>query len=235
LRDPIARPRWSCVADSASTLDPIVAARISALEALVAEQRVALDAEHAAHLATKAERDRLREAYDALTREVELARRRLIVAKAERVDTAQLELEFATTLAKLDALSRKAEEEVGEKQGGERTRNKHKPRGRRDLRLLDLPEERIAIPDPLLEGKATRIGTAEESVGVRWKRGGFVRVVFERVKYDAMKPAMTTPRSSDAFGDVASVTAPRRSHPCAPPRSSPRSSPPTRVPPAPSS
>jgi len=212
------------VADSASTLDPIVAARIAALEAMVAEQRVVLDekqaaldaervareAEQAAHLATKAERDRLRDAYDALTREVELARRRLIVAKAERVDTAQLELEFATTLARLDALSRKAEEEVGEKSaGGERTRKKHKPSGRRDLRVLDLPEERIAIPDPLLEGKAARLGTAEESVGVRWKRGGFVRVVFERVKYDAMKPAMTAPPSpAEASEDSPSATPP---------------------------
>ena len=190
------------MAESVSTLDPIVAAQIAALEGLVAEQQAALDAERAAreaeqaaHRATKAERDRLRDAYEALTREVELARRRLVVAKAERVDTTQLELEFAAKLADLDALSRKAEDEIGEKPaGGEPARKKQqKPRGRRDLRTLDLPEERIAIPDPLLEGSAARIGTAEESVGVRWKRGGFVRVVFERVKYDATTPAMTEP------------------------------------------
>lgn len=156
-------------------------------------EREAREAEEAAHLATKAERDRLREAYDALSREVELARRRLVVAKAERVDTAQLALEFATTLAKLDELSRKAEEEIGEKPaGGERTRKNQKPTGRRDLRLLDVPEERIEISDPLLEGKAARIGTAEESVGIRWKRGGFVRVVFDRIKYDANKPMTAT-------------------------------------------
>jgi transposase len=208
------------------TLDPTAAARIATLEAMVAEQRAALDAKHAAweaeraareseqaaHVATKAERDRLREAYDALTREVELARRRLVVAKAERVDTAQLELEFAATLAKLDALSRKAEDEIGEKPGGraggERTRKKQSPRGRRDLRLLDLPEEHIAIPDPLLEGKAARIGTAEESVGLRWKRGGFVRVVIERVKYDASKPAMTLPASPTAPPDEVSSATP---------------------------
>ena len=214
------------MSDAATTVDPITAARIAALEAMVAEQRAALDAKHAAweaeraareseqaaHVATKAERDRLREAYDALTREVELARRRLVVAKAERVDTAQLELEFAATLAKLDALSRKAEDEIGEKPGGpaggERTRNKQKPRGRRDLRLLDLPEEHIAIPDPLLEGKAARIGTAEESVGLRWKRGGFVRVVIERVKYDATKPVMTLSTSPTAPSDEVSSATP---------------------------
>ena len=219
LRERFVRSRWSCVADSVSALDPIVAARIAALEAMIAEQRVALaqqhaaleaeraarEAEQAAHVATKTERDRLREAYEALTREVELARRRLVVAKAERVDTTQLELEFATKLAELDALSRKAEDEIGEKPaGGDRTRKKKpKPRGRRDFRLLDLPEERIEIPDPLLDGSAARIGTAEESVGVRWKRGGFVRVVFERVKYDATKPAMTE-TSPTAPSDVVS-------------------------------
>jgi transposase len=202
------------VADSESILDTSVAERIAALEALVAKQRVALDEERAAHVATKAERDRLREAYEALTREVELARRRLIVAKAERIDTAQLELEFAATLAKLDALTRKAEDEIGEKpdddkpEGSEHPRKKHKPRGRRDLRLLDLPEERVAIPDPLLEGKAARIGTAEESVGVRWKRGGFVRVVFERVKYDAVKPAMTVTASPTTASDEISSAIP---------------------------
>lgn len=220
------------MSDALTTLDPIVAARIAKLEALVAEQRAALDAKHAAweaeraarareqadHVATKAERDRLREAYDALTREVELARRRLVVAKAERVDTAQLELEFAATLAKLDALSRQAEDEIGEKSGepagGERTRKKQRPSGRRDLRLLDLPEEHIAIPDPLLEGKAARIGTAEESIGLRWKRGGFVRVVIERVKYDASKPAMTLTASPAAPSDeVSSTTLPSTQEP----------------------
>jgi len=65
-----------------------------------------------------------------------------------------------------------------------------------DLRLLDLPEERIEIPDPLLDGKAARIGT-EESTGLRWKRGGFVRVVFVRFKYSTATPATVEP-STDA-------------------------------------
>jgi transposase len=184
------------VDDTASTLDPILAARVAELEALVAAQRAALEeeraareAEQAAHLATKAERDQLRDAYDALAREVELARRRLVVAKAERVDTTQLELEFAAKLAELDKLSRKADEEIGEKPV--RERKKQQARGRRDLRLLDLPEERVEIPDPLLEGKAARIGS-EDNIELRWKRGGFVRVVFARIKYNATKPAVVS-------------------------------------------
>src|ERR1044071_9367320 len=176
------------MSDATSPIDPAIAARLAALEALVAAQQAALEAERARRTDAEAERDRLREAYEALTREVELARRRLIVAKAERIDTTQLELEFAAKLAALDELAGKVDDdEAGEAPKPERDRAKKK-HGRRDLRLLDLPEERIEIPDPLLDGKAARIGT-EESSGLRWKRGGFVRVVFVRFKYATSTPA----------------------------------------------
>jgi len=180
------------MSDATSPIDPAIAARLAELEALVAVQQLALEAERARRTDAEAERDRLREAYEALTREVELARRRLIVAKAERIDTTQLELEFAAKLAALDALAGKVEDdEAGEAPKPTRDKRKHK-HGRRDLRLLDLPEERIEIPDPLLDGKAARIGT-EESIGLRWKRGGFVRVVFVRFKYDSSTPATAKP------------------------------------------
>jgi len=51
------------------------------------------------------ERDQLRASYDRLWVEVELMRRRLFVAKAERIDATQLELEFKDKLAALDALA----------------------------------------------------------------------------------------------------------------------------------
>lgn len=183
------------MSDATSPIDPTIAARLAELEALVVAQRAALEAERAALEAERArrtkaeaERDRLREAYEALTREVELARRRLVVAKAERVDTTQLELEFAAKLAALDALAGKLDdEESGDAPKPERNQGKKK-HGRRNLRLLDLPEERIEIPDPLLDGKAARIGT-EESIELRWKRGGFVRVVLVRFKYSTSTPA----------------------------------------------
>ncbi len=186
------------MSDATSPIDPAIAARLSALEALVAAQQAALEAERARRTDAEAERDRLREAYEALTREVELARRRLIVAKAERIDTTQLEIEFATKLAALDELAGKAEDDgVGKRPKPERDTGKKK-HGRRDLRLCDLPEERIEIPDPLLDGKAARIGT-EESTGLRWKRGGFVRVVFVRFKYSTSTPAIvkTSAETSD--------------------------------------
>src|SRR5690606_10204828 len=146
LRDRITRSRWSYVDETSSMHDPVVAARLAELEALVEVQHAALEEERAARAnaeaaraKAEAERDRLREADEALTREVELARRRLVVAKAERVDTTQLELEFAAKLADLDKLSRQAEDEIGEKPERERKQTKDKQqRGRRDLRLLEL-------------------------------------------------------------------------------------------------
>ena len=51
------------------------------------------------------ERDRLRASHEQLRLELELLRRRIFIAKAERVDTRQLELEFAAKLAALDKLS----------------------------------------------------------------------------------------------------------------------------------
>jgi hypothetical protein len=196
-----------------STIDPVIAARLAKLEALIAAQRTALDAQRAALDAERArradveaERDRLKEAYDALVREVELARRRLFVAKAERIDTTQLELEFAAKLAALDQLAGKVDEgdgdDAGDAAGGaspEGTKDKAKrKRGRRDLRLFDLPEERVEIPDPLLDGKAARIGT-EEHAELKWKRGGLVRVVFVRFKYDTSTPAaVATPTPAPA-------------------------------------
>ncbi len=182
------------VDDALRTLDPALAARLAGLEALVAAQRealaherAALESERALRTKAEAERDRLREAYEALTREVELARRRLVVAKAERIDTTQLELEFAAKLAELATLSRQAEEEIGEEPVGKRKR-RGQGGGRRDLRLLDAPEERLEITDPLLEGKAARVG-AEESILVRWKRAGFVKLIVARIKYDVTTPA----------------------------------------------
>ncbi len=72
-------------------------ARISSLEAELATERARV-----AKLTE--ERDLLRASHDRLRLELELLRRRIFVAKAERVDTAQLEMEFAAKLAALDRL-----------------------------------------------------------------------------------------------------------------------------------
>src|SRR5690242_4817450 len=51
------------------------------------------------------ERDLLRASHEQLRLELEMLKRRMFVAKAERADTTQLELEFATRLAELDAMA----------------------------------------------------------------------------------------------------------------------------------
>jgi transposase len=141
--------------------------RIAALEAALAQ--------------VTHERDLLRAAHERLRLELEMLKRRIFVAKAERVDTAQLELEFAAKLAELNRLADTPPPAEPKK------RQKAQPKGRRDLKQVPLEEERIEITDALSEelvaqGKAERIGY-EESSKLAYKRGGLRRLVVARVKY----------------------------------------------------
>ncbi len=207
--------RTRMAGDARDTIDPVIAARIAALEATIAAQRIALDEEHAARVEAEAERDRLREAYQELLYQAQLAQHRLTVAKAERVDTTQLELEFADTLAKLDRLAGlladegKQDEKAGaasdsppagtpRKRGG----------GRRQLRKLLIGERRIEVTDPSKEGKQERIGF-EESSRLMHQRGGTVRVIKARVKYadeEDRTTDETTTSPDEVSSDVASDT-----------------------------
>ncbi|MCA1664578.1 MAG: IS66 family transposase [Myxococcales bacterium] len=168
---------------------------ITPLAAEVAALKAELAIKSARITALEMERDRLRAAYDGLRVDLELLRRRITVAKAERVDTAQLELEFAGKLAALDALSAKLDAAAlpVDKDGAPSSPAspspppRKKPLGRRDLREADLPEERVEIADPILEarverGEAERMGF-EESCKLGWQRGGLRRIVVARVKY----------------------------------------------------
>lgn len=174
--------------------------RIASLEAALATERTALAASQELVAKLTVERDKLRAAHERLRLELDLLRRRIFVAKAERVDTAQLELEFAQKLAELDRLAGITEPETAKDDtaaGGQGDDGKAKPKGahskptgRRDVRKAPLEEERIEIADPLFEelvaeGKAERIGH-EESCKVAWKRGGQRRLVIARVKYRAV-------------------------------------------------
>jgi hypothetical protein len=182
------------VSESTSATDPMIAARLVELEAQAVTLQTALDAEREQRVAAEAERDRLREAYEALKVQAELAHRRLIIAKAERVDTKQLELDFAEKLAELDKLAGldpNANDPLGDggsKPTGDGSNKKNGGGGRRVPRKL-AGEERIEITDPLREGSVERLGNVEESSRVMWRRGGMVRVVFERVKYKSDEPA----------------------------------------------
>ena len=183
----------------APAIDALVA-RIATLEATLADERAA----HATSLDLNdqlaKENGQLRATHDRLRQELELIRRRIFIAKAERIDSAQLELEFAEKLAALDLLAGKIGENSSpadaqaEAPGGagapQGKRPKTKPKGRRDLSKADIPEDRVEISDPIFEelvrdGKAERIGF-EESYKLAWQRGGHLRLVIARIKYRAV-------------------------------------------------
>jgi transposase len=197
------------VSGSTITTDATIATRLVVLEAQVIAQQEALEVERERRVTIEAERDRLREAYAALKLQVELAHRRLIIAKAERVDTTQLELDFAATLAALDELAGldpNADDPLGEgsDDGGSKPTGdgtKKKGGGRRAPRML-AGEERIELTDPIYEGSVERL-SVEESSRIMWQRGGMIRVVVLRVKYKTTEPAaaavnITTQAGADA-------------------------------------
>jgi transposase len=138
-----------------------------------------------------------------------MLKRRIFVAKAERIDTTQLEMEFAEKLRQLDALAGTlAKTDEGQAAGiasppsGDEPKGKPVPTGRRNLKKLPLEEERIEITDPLYEelvakGLAKRIDF-EESCKLAYKRGGLRRLVIARVKYQIV----------DAGGQTTVDTAP---------------------------
>jgi transposase len=168
---------------------PTLQEQNAALEAALAAERAALLVERERVAKLTEERDLLRASHERLRLELELLRRRIFVAKAERVDTAQLEMEFAATLAALDRLGG-ALPSAPDAGGPPPTREKRKPTGRRDLRKLPLEEERVEIRDEIFEklvgeGKAERVGF-EESCKIVWKRGGARRLVVARAKYSTV-------------------------------------------------
>lgn len=193
---------------STSPNDPAITARLTELEATVAAQRAALEVERELRAAAEAERDRLREAYEALKIQVELAHRRLVIAKAERVDTTQLELEFAATLAELDKLAGLVAPETdgtGDEGGAAGDRPKRRRRRRCDLHKV-VGEERIELPNPIYEGKFERIGAEEETAKLKWRRGGLVRVVIARLKYRTTPPAARMDGAIPSAADASSAT-----------------------------
>jgi transposase len=189
---------------SAAESEP--SARERELEALVARTQSELAARSNELTATSQklagvinERDQLRRAYRLLMEQFELLRRRIFIAKAERADASQLELEFAKTKQKLDELAAKLSGDaelgvtvagadsiaqgLGSRPAGKPPARASKPKGRRNLAERDdLPERRIEIRDPELESKGTFIGW-ETSYKLGHQRPQAVRVVIARAKY----------------------------------------------------
>ncbi len=180
------------------------------LAARVAQLEVALATAHKTLSEVTAERDKLRRAYEQLKEQLELLRRRIYVAKAERIDTAQLEIEFAETKAKLDALARQIDDATtattetnaaGDPPAPPPAATRPKPTGRRNLGAHDLPEERVEIFDPAFAGQEP-IGF-EESFKLKYRRGGPVRLVVARAIY---KPQATPEPETQAAQPVLVTT-----------------------------
>ncbi len=199
-------------AATATTGEPERLESLAELKAALRDRKSELAQRDVELVKVRKERDFLRAAYDALKQELELLKRRIFIATAERVDAAQLKLEFQDKLALLNTLADtledpKPEEPKPEEQpaaepseqpanGGKpdgRKNRKSPPTGRRKLDEIDeaiLPIVRVTITDPLFEqlvaeGKAKPIGV-EPSSRVGYERGGFRRVVTERVTYAAV-------------------------------------------------
>jgi len=178
--------------------------RIAALESALSSTTDRLSTTEATLASVTEERDKLRQAYEQLKAQLELLRRRIFLAKAERIDTQQLEIEFADTHSKLVQLATELGqdattldvEEGGAAGDSPRRPTRSKPKGRRNLADMDIPEERVEIADPALEGVAERIGF-EESYHAGYRRGGPVRIVKARVVYkkaavDGQQPEIVT-------------------------------------------
>lgn len=137
-------------------------------------------------------------------------KRRIFIAKAERVDTRQLELDFAATLAALDKLSGTSPQRealASQLRNGVPPATKPKPTGRRDLRKMALEETRIELTDPVFDelvaqGKASRAGF-ETSYKLAYHRAGFRRLAIARAKYqvdaDGETLIETTPMPPECF------------------------------------
>jgi transposase len=218
-----------------STTDSALAARVRELEArLVGEEILAarLASEKAKLAEVTAERDRLRRAYTLLLEQHELLRRRLFVAKAERIDATQLELEFAATKAKLDALAKQLGMELegppwpppaswsppAPQTGGQAPPSggppkagskKPSPTGRRNLREEDIKDEtRIELTDPTLDDTWKCIGF-EESCRYGYRRGGPVRIVLARAKYKKVVDAEEGTEDEEPVVELMTVKKPK--------------------------
>lgn len=180
------------------------------LEAALQAVTTALRASESQVAALIAERAKLKEAYDRLLERMALLTRRLFVAKAERIDATQLELEFAETKAKLDAaaaaLDDASRDDVNDAPSGEPEPDpapatggpadtpkdkRRKPKGRRNLAEQDLEVQRIELLDPT-RAATDEIIRFEESSKLGYRRGGHVRLVLARAVYKSACAAMPT-------------------------------------------
>ncbi|AUX31279.1 MULTISPECIES: IS66 family transposase [Sorangium] len=148
----------------------------------------------------------LRRAYTRALEQLQLLRRRLFVAKAERAEVSAEQLAFDSMFLEVQRLE-KALDAAERTSGDERQHDdpkglKRRPggKGRRDLSESDLPVVRIELSCPELDATATRIGV-EETSRLGYERGGMRRIVLARVVYKAERSV--TDANSSGQGEAA--------------------------------
>jgi transposase len=162
--------------------------RIAQLECDLAVLRREHAALHSQLQDTEGALARLRLAYTRALEQLQLLRRRLFVAKAERADTRAEQLAFDAMFTQVHTLEKAleaAEQQTpsGQSNGDSRKdKPTRKPKGRRNLDDAALPEERVEILDPELEGRAERVGF-EYSWRLGYQRGGMRRILVARAVY----------------------------------------------------
>lgn len=166
--------------------------------------------------------ERVRRAYTHALEQLQLLRRRVYVASAERAEVDATQLAFDAMFEQVQALSKQldaaaaaaGDDEGGDDDEGAKTRSKTRrpPPGRRDLAETDLPVIRVELTDPELEDKAERIGF-EESSRLGYERGGARRIVVARAVYKVPEPDAGT--TADTTADTTAEPSPTSE---APPR-----------------
>lgn len=156
------------------------------------EQREALAEKHSFTERVLAD---LKKNYALLQQEHELLRRRVFEAKAERIDSKQLELELEKTKTELDAMREQIEHATGTKLDDEtdspKTRTRNRPTGRRRLDPASLPTEEIVITDPEMEALVAEgvaeITGSDDSTRMKRRRGCTICLVTKRITYRTRK------------------------------------------------
>lgn len=134
--------------------------------------------------------ERLRVAYTAALEQLQLARQRLFVAKAERVEAVPEQLRFEQLLAEVQQLEASLAKAEGDETPKSPSSRKDKKKGekasvskgRRNLAESALPLVRVEIKDELLEQTAELVGF-EISWKLGWERGGMRRIQVARAVY----------------------------------------------------
>lgn len=179
-------------------------AELAARDAALAE-RTAEVADREAKLAAQSEQitkqasqyEALREAYMQLQLELKLLKKRIFIASAERVDTAQMQLEFEELTRKLNALAgvmgttSDGDGDQGDDDGPNpdpKKKRGSKSTGRRRIEEMGLRKETVSLTDPHMEklvedGLARRLSKHEASHKLGRKPAEYFHIEILRTTY----------------------------------------------------